>query len=162
MMMSEESVSEKTMGNIRGCASDALAILDLEPTAEPSVIVEAVDAFAYRWQKGDRPPIDVVADTEQARLFFGSLWGEQIARQFAWEWARVIFAGGSATFGVVSPDRSLAVYPLDFMLACMHDTSVDVTVALSFNMLMAGSLPEMPQQSYTDFMHGVHRIIPRP
>jgi hypothetical protein len=157
----DEPPDDETMGSIRGCARDALAVLGLEPTNTPAALVEAADAFAYRWQKGDRPPADVVEDTEQARLFFGSLWGEQLCRQFGWEWARVEFADGSATFGVVSADRSLAIYPLDFMLGCMRDPGVDVTVMLSFNMLLAGSVPKMPRRSYTNVMDGVHRIVPR-
>jgi len=62
------------MGSIHGCAADALAVLGSEfASADPATIVEAVDALAYRWQKGERPPTDIVEDTEQARLFFGSL-----------------------------------------------------------------------------------------
>jgi hypothetical protein len=159
---SDEPPSDEVMGSIRGCASDALAVLGPEfASADPPAVVEAVDAFAYRWQRGDRPPADVVEDTEQARLFFGSLWGEQLVRQFGWEWARVNFGDGSFTFGVVAPDRSLAIYPLDFMLGCMQDPGVDVTVALAFNMLIAGSVPKMPRRSYTNVMDGVHRIVPR-
>jgi hypothetical protein len=158
----DEPLSDEVMGSIRGCADDALAVLGPEfASADPATIVEAVDAFAYRWQKGARPPADVVEDTEQARLYFGSLWGEQIVKQFGWEWARVEFGDGSATFGVVSPDRSLVIYPLDFMLGCMQNPGVDVTVALSFNMLLAGSVPTMRRRSYTNVMDGVHRIVPR-
>ena len=159
--MTDEPLNDETMGSIRGCAGDALTVLGLNATADPAALIEAADDFAHRWQKGDRPPSDAVEDTEQARLFFGSLWGEQLCRQFGWEWARVVFGDGSATFGVVSPDRSLAVYPLDFMLGCMQDAGVDVTVALSFNMLLAGSLPKMRRRSYTNVMDGVHRIVPR-
>jgi hypothetical protein len=47
------------------------------------------------------------------------------------------------------------------MLGCMQDPGVDVTVMLSFNMLLAGSIPKMRPQSYTNVMDGVHRIVPR-
>jgi hypothetical protein len=53
------------------------------------------------------------------------------------------------------------IYPLDFMLGCMQDPGVDVTVALSFNMLLAGSVPAMKRRSYTNVMEGVHQIVPR-
>jgi hypothetical protein len=159
--LNDEPLDEKTMGSIRGCAGDALAVLGLDPSTAPASIVEAADAFAHRWQKGDRPPTDEVEDTEEARLFFGSLWGEQLCRQFGWEWARIEFSDKTAAFGVVSPDRSLAIFPLDFMLGCMQDPGVDVTVALSFNMLLAGSVPKMGPRSYTNVMAQVHRIVPR-
>jgi len=64
-------------------------------------------------------------------------------------------------FGVLSTDRSLAIYPLEFMLGCLRDPDVDVTVMLSFNMLQAGSIPKMKEKTYTNVMEGVHRIVPR-
>jgi hypothetical protein len=159
---SEQPISDEVMGSIRGCAADALTVLGPEfESADPPAVVKAIDAFAYRWQKGDRPPSEVVEDTDLARLIFGSLWGEQLVKQFAWEWVQVNFGDGSFAYGVVSPDRSLAVYPLEFMLGCMQDANVDVTVALAFNMLVAGSVPRMRRRSYTNVMEGVHRIIPR-
>jgi len=152
------------MGNIKGCAGDALAVLGPDyATAVPATIVEAIDDFAYRWQKGDRPSTDVVEDGEEARLIFGSLWGEQLVRQFGWQWAKITFHDydDSVAFGVFSPDRSLAIYPLEFLLGCLQNPNVDVTVMLSFNMLLAGKVPKMKEQSYTNVMGGVHRIVPR-
>jgi hypothetical protein len=159
--MIDEPLNDETMASIRGCATDALQVLGPQyASADPATVVEAVDQFAYRWQKGKRPPADVVEDTEQARLIFGSLWGEQLVKQFGWEWAKVTFDDESVAFGVVSPDRSLAIYPLDFMLGCMQNPGVDVTAALSFNMLLAGSVPKMNPRSYTNVMDGVRRLIP--
>src|SRR5438045_3324257 len=63
----DEPPSDEVMGSIRGCAGDALAVLGLDATADPATLVKAADDFAYRWQKGERPPADVVEDTEQAR-----------------------------------------------------------------------------------------------
>jgi len=36
-----------------------------------------------------------------------------------------------------------------------------VTVTLSFNMLVAGTIPKMKAKSHTNVMDGVHRIVPR-
>ena len=160
--MSDEPLSDAAMASIRGCADDALQVLGPQyASADPTQVAEAVDKFAHRWQKGKRPSTELVEDTEQARLIFGSLWGEQLVKQFGWAWRQVNFSDGSVAFGVVSPDRSLVIYPLDFMLGCMQDPGVDVAVALSFNMLVAGSLPKMKRRSYTNVMEGVHRIVPR-
>lgn len=162
MRISDEPIEASLMGNIRGCAADALTVLGgTFAQAQPAAIVEAIDAFALRWQRGKRPGRKVVEDTEQARLIFGSLWGEQLVKQFGWQWARVSFGKDEFAIGVVSPDRSMAIYPLDFMLGCMEDPEVDVTVALSFNMLLEGSIPKMRPRSYVNVMDGVHRIIPR-
>lgn len=162
--ITESPIPDNILANIRGCANDALKMLggDLAD-ADPAAIVDAVDDFAFRWQDGDRPPADVVEDGEEARLLLGSLWGEQLVRQFGWQWAKVTFHdhGNSIAFGVFSPDRSLAIYPLEFMLGCLRDPGVDVTVMLSFNMLLAGTIPAMKEKSYTNLMDGVCRIVPR-
>ena len=45
-LTTDEPLNDETMGSIRGCAGDALVVLGLEPSASPTAIVEAVDAFA--------------------------------------------------------------------------------------------------------------------
>jgi hypothetical protein len=161
--LSDQPLGDETLASIHNCANDAMSILGPKyASAVPATVVEAVDEFAYRWQKGKRPPADVVEDTDTARLIFGSLWGEQLVKQFSWEWAKVNFGDGSVAFGVVSPDRSLAIYPLDFMLWCMETPRADVTVALSFNMLLEGRIPpDATRESYTNLMKRVIRIVPR-
>lgn len=164
MNITEQPVPDDIMGNIRGCANDALKVLGSKfAKADPATVVNAVDDFAYRWQKGDKPPTNIVEDGDEARLIFGSLWGEQLVKEFGWQWAKVIFHdyGDSSAFGVFSPDRSMAIYPLEFMLGCLSDPTVDVTVMLSFNMLKEGSIGKLKKKSYTNMMECVHRIVPR-
>lgn len=164
MNITEERIPDEILGNIRGCANDALKVLGSKfAKAAPATIIEAVDDFAYRWQKGDRPPATLVEDGEEARLIFGSLWGEQLVKEFGWQWAKVTFHDydDSIAFGVFSPDRSMAIYPLEFMLGCLRDPDVDVTVMLCFNMLKAGTIGKLKKKSYTNLMEGVQRIVPR-
>jgi hypothetical protein len=164
MRITEQDIPNEIMGPIKNCANDALKVLGADlAKADPPTVVEAIDDFAYRWQRGETPPNDVVEDSEAARLIMGSLWGEQLIKQFAWQWARVTFHDhcDSVAIGVFSPDRSLAIYPHDFMRACLNDKNVDVTVMLAFNMLQAGTIPKMESKSYTNVMDGVHRIVPR-
>jgi hypothetical protein len=164
MNITEGLVPERMMENIKGCADDAIKVLGAEfADAGPATIVKAVDDFAYRWQKGGRPPSVVVEDGEEARLIFGSLWGQQLVKQFDWQWAKVTFHDydDSVAFGVFSPDRSLAIYPLEFMLGCLQNPHMDATIMLSFNMLLEGKITKMKEKSYTNVMDGVHRIVPR-
>ena len=160
--ITETPLPQDTLDTIKGCAGDALIVLALRRTAGPRKVLAGVDAFACRWQAKDRPAKNVVKDGEEARLIMGSLWGEQLVKKFGWHWAQVTFHDhdDSIAFGVFSPDRSLAIYPLDFMLGCLRNKYVDVTVLLSFNMLLAGKIPEMKAKSYTNVMEGVHRIVP--
>ena len=64
---------------------------------------------------------------------------------------------------MTAADRSVIVYPIHFLIGCFRDAGVDVTVALSFNMLMAGKVPPpgMAPRGYQNLMDGVRRIVPR-
>lgn len=164
MAVTETPLPKKTMDHIVGCARDALKVLGPEyKKADPAEVIEAVDDFAYRLQRGKKSAREVVEDAEEARLLFGSLWGEMLCEAFEWEWVQVTNhdEGDAVAFAVVSPKRSMAIYPLDFLADCFADPEKDVTVALAFNMLEERKVPKFPAGSYTDVMAGVHRIVPR-
>lgn len=163
--ISERPVDPDTLSMLQGCARDGLNLLNLAATAaaEPRDVVEAIDAFVYAWQKGNRPPADKL-DPQDAPYMFGGLWGEQLVKRFGWQWAMVTFHdhGNSVAPGVLSPDRALAVYPIHFLIGCFQNPQVDATIALSFNMLEAGSIKRMPPANgYFNLMDGVHRVVPR-
>ena len=127
---------------------------------DAQVLIEAVDAFVYGWQKGKRPN---ELDADDAPFIFGILWGDQLVKRFGWDWAMVTFHehGDSQAPGVLSPDRSLAVYPIHYLMGCFQDSGVDATIALSYNMLVAGSVGKLKPKQYFNLMDGVHRIVPR-
>src|SRR4051812_14068522 len=130
----ENRLPADMLSNIRGCATDGIKLLGTGAKAsDPKAVVEAIDAFVCRWQKGKRPSASAL-DPEDAPLVCGSLWGEQLVKRFGWEWAMITFSNGSRAPAVVSKDRSLAVYPIHFLLGCFQDAGVDATIALSFNM----------------------------
>ena len=159
--ITEDPVDQEMLGNIRGCAEDAATMLGLDAsTTPPAKIVEAVDEFVYKWQKGRRPPVDPDDDLS---LTLGSLWGEQLVKNLQWEWTGVIFHehGDSHAVGVVSPTRSLAIYPFHFIHGCLENDAT-VTIMLSYNMLTENSgIPNFPAGSFENVMDGVHHIIPR-
>jgi len=157
---SENPLSDKILGNIRDCAEDAATLIQVAPTQSPSEIVEAVDSFVYRWQKGVRPKVD---EEDDLSLTLGSLWGEQIVREFKWQWGSVTFHnhGDSKAVAVLSPDRSLAIYPFHFVYGCM-EKGASVTIMLAYNMLKnSNKIPPLPARGYENLMENVHHIIPR-
>jgi len=161
--VSERPLDPNTFKSTQGCARDAIGILALgKHASDPSAIIEAIDAFVDDWQQGKRPPAETLSE-EDAPLVLGSLWGQQLVAQFGWQWAFVTFHdhGDSVAPGVLSPDRSLAVYPIHFLVGCLQDSNVDCTVALAFNMLAAGKIGKLKPREYFNLMDGVHRIIPR-
>jgi hypothetical protein len=140
-------------------AQDAANFLNIDPKKlSPQQIVAKVDDFVYRLQKGKaRAP-----DGEDRDILFGCLWGQQLVAEFEWEWANVVFHehDDSKAMGVFSRDRSLAIYPFHFIYGCIEN-GAPVTIALSFNMLLAERIPKLPARGYENLMDGVHHIVPR-
>lgn len=158
---SEGEMGQDLLGQIGDSAKEALTVLGVDAGADPQIIVGAVDQFVYDWQCGRRPSISWEVD--DIPYYLGSLWGEQLVRRFGWEWKAITFHehGNSKAPGVVSPDRSFAIYPIHFIIGCLKDTSVDATILLSFNMLQEGKLADAQPDSYGNVMEQVFRIVPR-
>lgn len=158
---SEEPIDPKTF-NLEAAAQDGAALVGVSTSDDPDSIVAAVDEFVFAWQGGKRPPKKVI-DPEDAPYALGPLWGQQLVRKFGWDWKFVTFHehGDSSAPGVLSPDRSLAIYPIHFVLGCLQDSTVDAAIELSYNMLKAGETCEAEPGEYFNYMDGVHRIVPR-
>ena len=159
---SEKPFSDSMAESLRAEVERGLDLLGMAPDDEPANIVAAVDAFVYSWQCGDKPPKHVL-DTDDAPFTLGAVWGQQLVREFQWEWRTVQFHehGDIMVPGVLSPDRALAVYPIHFIMGCLQDSTVDTTILIAFNMLKAGTIGDTSPGSYFNLMDGVHRIIPR-
>jgi hypothetical protein len=159
---SEEPIDPSIFSNLEGSAEDGAALVGVSTSDNPDAIVAAIDEFVFAWQGGKRPPKKVF-DPEDAPYALGSLWGQQLVRKFGWEWKMVTFHehDDSTAPGVLSPDRSLAVYPIHFVIGCLEDANVDATIMLSYNMLKAGDTGNVEAGEYCNYMEGVHRIVPR-
>jgi hypothetical protein len=141
-------------------AQDAASFLKIDPKRlSPQQIVEKIDDFVHRLQKGKvTAPKD-----EDVNILFGCLWGQQLVADFQWEWANVVFHdhNDSKAMGVFSPDRSLAIYPFHFIQGCIEN-GAPVTILLSFNMLIDKTrIPKLPARGYQNVMDAVHHIVPR-
>ena len=158
------AVSDAILANLRGCAADALAVLgrDGKPLAMPAERVAAADGFVDRWQHGDPPSADVI-DPKDVPFLMGSLWGEAVVAALGWSWVQVVFNQHRDTVAtaVVSPDRSMAIFPIHFVLACVEDPAVDCTMALVFDLLAAGQVGDLTPGGYANLMDFVHRVVPR-
>ena len=137
-----------------------------ENTVAPAAAVQAVNDFVDRWQSersgalkklfGRKPGLDSV----DVALGLGAVWGDQLVRRFGWEWVCVRHEEQDL-YGVVSPDRSVAVYPTYFVKACLDNPQADCTAMLAFNMIEAGNVSGLPPDGYENLMMGVRRIIPK-
>ena len=162
MDCSERPVTEAILANVRGCAAEARRALGLAEGATPGEQLAAADGFVDRWQHGHRPAADVIAAADVPFLL-GSLWGEAVVAGLGWAWVQVVFNRhvDAVATAVVSPDRSLAIFPIHFLLGCLDDPAVDCTIALSYEVLAAGGLDGFTPGGYANVTDCVHRAVPR-
>src|SRR6185436_1005296 len=119
------------------------------------------DDFVYRWQKEQRPPLgDNDVDPDDVPIMLASLWAEQIVADFGWQWTQIWFDEKTWTYAIVSPDRSMVIYPYTFVDDCLSG-NVEVTIELCFNMLDGGRIANLPPNGYENIMAGVRHIVPR-
>jgi hypothetical protein len=85
---------------------------------------------------------------ETASLIIGCLWGQTVCDRLGWEWAVVRLGPEWEGFGVVSPNRSHVVFPLQYVRQLLADLNRDQTSLLLYNMLKAGSLPPAEPGAY--------------
>ena len=173
--ISEQPLEAKTLQSLADCADDALQILGLATgkggkkskaalTPHDALtahdIVKAVDQCVYDLQQGQGPKFGAADEPD---LVLGSLWGQQLVREFSWQWAAVTFHehDDAKAVGVFSPDRALAIYPFHFIYGCLEN-GAEVTIMLAFNLLVDGSkVPPLAPGTYENVMDNVHYIVPR-
>ena len=165
MAVQERALSQEELDEFADYTNRAMTNLGLAASkADPGAIVQAVEDFVERWQAKRRNPLKQLLargpSSVDVALGLGSVWGNQLVRQFGWQWT-CIQQDDQELYAVVSPDRSLAVYPTYFIKACLDDPRVDCTAMLSFNMLEAGKVTGLPAQGYENLTQSVHRIVPR-
>ena len=88
--VSEKPLPPNVAGALDGARQQAVQLLALGDQDDPKKVVEAIDRFVDEWQKGKRPSPKEL-DPQDAPYAFGSLWGQQLARQFGWEWVMIVF-----------------------------------------------------------------------
>jgi hypothetical protein len=155
-MPHELELDQETANTISECAEAAATMLGIDAAAlTPAQVVAAIDACLLAMQQHEGP---VVPDDDDPAFTLGSLWGNQLVRQLGWQWAIVTFEEHDDTeaVGVFSPDRSLAIYPLHFVWACLENAA-PVTIKLAFDILTDGSrVPPLPAKSYENVMDHAH------
>lgn len=145
---------------LKQCAETGAKLLKLTGNERPAAVVKLAQAYVRAWHKGGffstllkRRP-----DADFAAIVMGTVWGNQVVRKFGWEWTclRRVDAGRE-DYAVVTKDRSLAIFPIEFVTSCLNDPRVDCTASLSFKVLEAGKLPKLPERGYEDLMSAVRR-----
>ena len=164
MSTSEMPIEPAVAKNLAGAASEGAQLVGIGLHAQPAAIAEAINKFlepkSPRGPDQARPASNVDNWTDRA-LPVGGLWGELMVRSLGWQWASLIQHDHDdfRVIAVVSPDRSLAIFPFHYCFGCLEN-GVYPAVLLAFNMLQAGKIPPQPAGGYVNLMDGVRHIIP--
>ena len=132
-------------------------------TKSTDEIIAGIDELVCSGQK-DIESLRKQYDNELIEGVLGALWGDQLVRTFGWKWIWIEFRNSKVHFhelGVVSPDESLVIYPVSYVMACFDDPELDCTIELSYNMLTEGTIPKFEPGTLENVMDGVTRLIPR-
>lgn len=175
-MKSDRNLDTETAESISSYAEGAAKMLGVDRAdSSPLEIVSAIDRWIRAAQKEGLPALqaddelsaeaklgngkhDKDAHANELAYHIGSLWGEQLVRELGWQWAFVVFEHrpDMEVAGVFSPDRSLAIYPLNFVFHCLADAN-PVTILKAFEILREGSrVPPLPEGGYENVMDHVH------
>ena len=152
----EEIISKEIQGNLVGAAEDGLELVGATKNMTSAKVVEAINKYVTGCA---REKVEVSDVYDEMILSIGSLWGQQMVKEFKWEWSSVEFSDKSAAYGVFHKNRSLALYPFHFIYGCIVNQA-QVKIALSFNMLLAGEVPKFKPREYGNVMDCFHFIVP--
>jgi hypothetical protein len=161
---SERKTTPEEEAEFKRYAAAGLKMLGLQGNTEPVELVAAVDSFVDAQQRKPKGFVSKFLNQKQnnteSALALGIVWGNQVVREFGWEWICVT-SDGHEYYVVAPADRSLAIYATYFIKECLDFPTADCTAMLSFNMMLAKSFPPQPAGSYTSVMPAVRRLIPK-
>jgi hypothetical protein len=112
------------------------------PEQAQQAIHEAVDeVFLGKKKLSERALVDM-------GINLGCLWGQTIAKVMGWEWCYAT-AHGEEFFAVVSPNRSYALAPMNFIFTQLYKRPPDENNSmLLYNMVVGESLPQSKARAY--------------
>ena len=155
--ITESAFDSERNESIQAVTQDCATCLGLDITQNtPIEIVKAVNETIVKQVFGEATAMPTDEDPD---LLLGCLWGSQMVRVLGWSWVN-IHVGDSLDIAVVSPSRSMAIYPFTFVSACIRKQCI-CTVELSFNMLSErGDDPIYPPKTYESVMDQIHHVVP--
>ena len=78
----------------------------------------------------------------------GCLWGQVICDEFGWTWALIKNDEGAEQCGVVTPNRSHAVYPLQFVHDLLAGSSPETGSLPLYHRILTGQIPASKERAY--------------
>ncbi|WP_218508835.1 hypothetical protein [Variovorax sp. dw_308] len=162
MPTSERSLTLQEHALFKNYAATGFDMISDVPCSRMDVIVAGIDAYI---QKRQGPLLFASTkgfdgDDADAGRALGTVWGNQVVREFGWEWICMTL-GEAEHFVVASPDRALVVFAHEYVWKCLESNDIECSVALSFDLMRAGAIKAPPALTYTSMMSKVKREEPR-
>ena len=141
------------LSTIHACAREGMMFLGLPDDTTPAAAIGAIDQFVRRWEQG-QTGLPTSVDAEDIPYSLGCMWGQQLVKQFDWEWAMVTYheQEGARAPGVVSPDRSLMLCPIHFLAGCLEGATPGADIAGSYRRLENLQDADTSPGAYVDLM----------
>ena len=156
--ISDRELAEAEMEDVFGLAQQCMDQLKIADTTSHKDILAILDDSIRFAQKNSQDYTDDVI--KNIKMMAGALWGQVLVTALEWEWRFMEAAGGGKAYCVVSPNRAHMIYPFDFVEICIQKANVDITIELSFNMLVGGEIPDGEPDNWDNLMANVRHIVP--
>jgi hypothetical protein len=107
---------------------------------------ELIGQSVESYRKLDRKLSDGTVQTMSKSL--GCLWGQVLCDELGWTWTLIKDEKGLANFGVVTPNRSHVVYPLQFIHDLLCGKSAETGSTPLYRRIRAGQIPDSQARAY--------------
>lgn len=136
---------EAEMWQVVGSTLKRLKLGKVKSTADRLGRIEE-EITSLRKQKG-------ISQEEQvdAAIELGSFVGQCFCWDLEWEWCNLTDPSGEEEYCVCSPDRSLALAPVDWIYELITNSKRPLNCVLTYNMIEAGRLPPSRPNAYQRF-----------
>ncbi|MEW4566016.1 hypothetical protein AB1K70_26100 [Bremerella sp. JC770] len=133
---------ESEMWQIVGSVLKRLKLNKVKSISERLPLIEE-EITSLRNQKG-------LTEDEQvdAAIQLGTFVGQHFCWHLDWEWCYLSVSGGEDEYCVCSPDRSMAIAPVDWIYELITNKRCALNCTLTYNMIEAGRLPPSRPGAY--------------
>lgn len=113
-----------------------------DPDKLQQLISQALDMYR---KLDDEQRESAIIDVSVA---LGSLWGQVICDQMGWTWVLVKMEDENEYYGVVTPNRSHLIFPLNFISDLIDDPKREQCSLTLYAAIRNGELPESSERKY--------------
>jgi hypothetical protein len=163
MPTSERSLTVEELAIFNNYGAIGMQLIGHVPSNRPEVLAAGVDAYIQRRKRPLKHLLTFMKDPERdnavAARALGTVWANQVVREFGWEWICMTL-DDKEHIVPAAPDRSLVLFAPEYVEECLVSKDTQCKVAVSMDMLRTGALPVQGTLSYSRMMKVVRRAQP--